>query len=257
MNPRLLVHGWVAIFEVHVPDAVGELTDAGKRIATAKCPVPGVEYETDNLGVSHVQNALGFGWRLDPGAGVMMQHRAQASFIHHAAGGGICALGKDAPALLVQAHLGGNAPGIQAAHGIGVRVGSQHNEGIWSADSRQQFRRAQAGLGALFMPVAVLKVDIHPGAQHFQVALLQLGTQLRRVGGHETPIAQLGAGVTAGGDLVQDARIVVPFAFNILDNAPRAGRVSHLHDRHLRHCRKPRCLARDRSISAPEYSSFP
>ena len=190
MQPRLLVHGRVVIFEMHVPDALGKLADAAERIAAAECPVAGVEYKPDDLIVGHIQDALGFGRGLDPGAGVMMQHRAQAGFVHHAAGGMIGAGSEDAPALGVQAHRRCDAPGIQAAHGIGVGVGPQHHQRIRSADGGQQFRSSQASFGAFFMPVRVLEIDIDPRPQHLQVARCQLGAQLPRVGheaAHESP----------------------------------------------------------------------
>ena len=238
MHARLPMRERVAVFEMHIPNALGELADAIQRVAAAKCPVPGVEDQPDKLRIGQVQQALGLVGRLHPGAGVMMQNTAQAGLVAHAPRGVIRALGESAPAVSVQAHVRRDAPGVLAAQRMRVGVRTKHDFGVSAAGGRQQVGSADAGFGAFVMPRAVLKVDIDPRAKHLQIPPPQFVAQSRRVGRHETPVAKLRAGIAAGCDFVQHAGVVVALAFDIFDNAPRAGRVRNLEHGRLQHFRK-------------------
>jgi hypothetical protein len=67
--------------------------------------------------------------------------------------------------------------------------------------------RPHGSFQAFQMCRKVGQLDRHEGSHHFQLAVGELCPERRRVGGHEAPIAQLGALVPRPGDLIEDLRM--------------------------------------------------
>ena len=125
----------------------------------------------------------------------------------------------------VRPRAGSNAAGRVGAGGICRRFVGQHDDGPPSVTDRgEQSRRLDRGAHARFIRTGIGQTCRDKRANHGQAPLVQPLSQFRGLGGHETPVAELGTGVSACGDLVEHLFITRTGALRLeLQHAPRAG----------------------------------
>ena len=177
--------------------------------------------------------------RLHIARAVMVEADGQPRGLAHRARDGLHALGEEGPARVAQAHSRRHAPGVFRALGnAAVVIGEDdHRRMVGRRRTGQQPGHTHGRFRAGRMRGLAAKTDGHESADHGNPARLQHGAQRGGFGGHEAPIAELGAAVTRFGQFVEHAlageRLAAqPFEFQA---APGAGRISDANRSHKNH----------------------
>jgi hypothetical protein len=112
------------------------------------------------------------------------------------------------------------------------------DDGLGAADPRQLPAGAHGVGRGLLVAGRVLELDADPGADQREAAAVELVPQLAGIGGHEPPVAELGADVARLVHLVDDPPVAVAVSLDALDHAPGAGGVGDAN--HVATPRRPR-----------------
>ena len=156
-----------------------------------------------------------------------MEHRAQARLVAYGGSNPFDTFGRIVPLAPGEAQGRLNAAGGASAGWICRRLVGQHDDGPSSVtDSGEQPRRLDRGVHARFIRTGIGQTCRDKRADHSEAPPVQPLPQYRRLGGHETPVAELGTGVSACGDLVEHLFITRTDTLRLeLQHAPRAGRI--------------------------------
>ena len=229
----------------------------GQRIAAAVRGMSGIKAEPEQIGRRPAHQRVDLVRRLDVGGAVMVENGREAGGASHGARDSFGAGRKRRPTVRVKRVRGRDAPRPRRARRHCRRRIGQHERRLRGAGASEQPRGFQR---RGFTGIVCARIAERHGderADQGEVASIDLGAHGRGIGAEESPVAELGAGVPGGGDLIEHLRRRRRQRRRLeLEHAPRARRVGDADHRNDRcRCRAASYVARALTTSSMSETS--
>src|SRR5579885_3280183 len=227
---------WLAVFEMHMPDALGETLKRFHDHLTivlpgAKKHMAGIEDQAEQSCVGQCEQTSRLFWRLDIPGAVMMESRPQSSLLAHDPRNAFSPAREGFPFLCIQAQGRRNAPGLGRANRIGAIVIRQDEQGPLLAR-----RSARLGQQASYTNGSGLPARVRIGmperhryerSHHCHLATLKFTPKHARVGRHISPVSKFAADIARLTQLIKHLpeRDCLPLQAFKFERSPRTGGV--------------------------------